>query len=60
MSHTEYIKRVEAIKSSAASIERRTQALEQLDIEYNGIDQRNVTILKEINAGSSELRVGEI
>ena len=60
MSNTEYQQKQDAIKASSASSEVRAKALEELELKYKGVDQRNENLLKEIYNGQAELRTGEI
>ena len=55
MKREEYIKRMEAIQTSAAAADIRKKALEKLDSEFYGIDKRNKEILKSIKAGEADI-----
>ena len=59
MSHNEYIKKSEMIKSSAAPLEVRAKALEELEMKYNGVNKRDENILKDIYAGGAEIKADE-
>ena len=60
MSEREYQRKKAMIQTSAADYNIKTKALENLELEYRGVNQRKDLLLREIEAGRAELKGGEL
>lgn len=60
MSEKEYQKKLDSYMRSSAPQETIKKAIENLNIQRNGISRRNNKILSDMYEGMSETRMGEI
>ena len=60
MSEKEYQRKKAIIQTSSADYELRAKALDNLELEYRGVNQRKDLLLREIEAGQAELKGGEL
>ena len=59
MSLEDYKKKQSAIMSSSATMETRRQALENLEVQFRGVNRRNQQILKSIYESEAEIKGSE-
>ncbi len=52
---SEFNRKINMYKTSEASFEVKKEAIDRLTAEFYGVDMRNDTILKDIDAGAADI-----